>query len=401
MTAIFLFHRDLRIHDNLAYNKMLQDPSVSSVVNLFCFSPDQIDPNKNEYYNPFAIEFMCECIQDLNKQLNGMLNSVHGNEVAVIQKICKKKQIVKIYQNQDITPYALKRSRLLEDACTALNIQVVSVNGDYTLYPVIPKPVKLFAKYKSLVSNTEIPRPTYIQNKLPSILIYKRGYKHKYLKNREIAVHGGRELGLARIKQLDLFKEYAVTRDQLAKTDGTTKIGAHLKFGSVSVREFYWGVVDRFGKSHGLINELVWRSYFDHLIVNFPDLLRHQVDARKNLSLSTTFHDYKWNSDKNAFTKWSRGETGVSLVDAAMNQMHRTGFMHNRCRMVVAMYAVRHLKLDWTQCERHFARYLIDYAPAQNVGNWSWILSYRFTLSSKSQQERFDRDGTYLKRWAK
>lgn len=261
------------------------------------------------------------------------------------------------------------------------------------------KPIQLFAKYKKTFQILSVDRPHTISGVYDSLTLDNQ-YKHKYIRSENSAVRGGRKEALDKIVRLDQFKHYDSNRDNIADENATTMIGAYLKFGCVSIREFYWAVVDKFGKGHGIINELLWRSYFDHLIIRFPSLLRGQTNPKlTNLSLSSTWHNYQWNKSKTMFNKWAKGKTGVPLVDAAMNQLLTTGFMPNRCRMIVAMYAVRDLKLDWNDCEKHFARYLIDYAPAQNVGNWSWILSYRFKFNPTAQQKRFDPYLVYVNRW--
>lgn len=401
MVVVFLFHRDLRLTDNLALMQ-LKEPAF---VPLFCFNPKQVDRAKSKYYNEFAIQFMCESLKSLKAALGGSLNMMYGQETDCIADILKIHQVEKIYQNQDITPFAKERTAQLERFCKKHNIKLVNVVGDYTLYTsfdFITKPVKLFSKFKSLVEPMVVARPLKPKRSsvaaTPILLPLRLQYVMKYKVKPSAVLVGGREHALKRLAS-STSVDYDKVRNQIWNDESTTRLSPYLKFGSISIREFYWAVVDRFGPAHGLVNELVWRSYFDYICITFPTLLQNQTSAEPNMSLSSTFHHHEWNNDKDEFDKWAKGKTGVPLVDAAMNELHTTGYMHNRCRMVAAMYAVRDMNLDWRKCERHFAQYLVDYAPAQNVGNWSWILSYRFKFSPWAQQKRFDKEGKYIAKW--
>lgn len=129
--TLFLFHRDLRIHDNMAYNQMMHSIKPhTNVIFLFCYNPVQIDPKKNRYFNRFAIQFMCDSLDDLNIELKQSLNILYGQEDLVIAIIIKKYKIDKIYQNQDITPFAIARTFVLEKLCKNNKIELISIQGD-------------------------------------------------------------------------------------------------------------------------------------------------------------------------------------------------------------------------------------------------------------------------------
>lgn len=408
-----LFHRDMRIFDNYALNALTRELDVmkhENVLFLFIFNPDQISCS-NPYYNKFAIQFMCESLDDLDQQIRtnigGSLLRMYGSETDCITKLRKHYDIRKIYTNADITPFALKRSAIMKEYCDNTGILFREVVDDYILFPfdMNMKPIKAFHKFRSYALKQPVAKPAGEISRLVSKALdsfpKRLVYKHTYETCPNAAVHGGRTNAL---KVFDLIKQrrfskYDETRNQVWNESGTTRLSAFLKFGCISVREMYWCVANVHGKKSVLLNELIWRSYFDYLSTRFPSMLQKQVTKLPNLSLSSTFHNYKWTSKTDDINRWRRGKTGIPIIDAAMNELHTSGFMHNRCRMIVAMYAVRNLKIDWHLCEQHFAKYLVDVAPAQNVGNWNWIISYRFTFNPWIQQKKFDPECVYIKRW--
>ena len=147
----------------------------------------------------------------------------------------------------------------------------------------------------------------------------------------------------------------------------TTFMSAYLKFGCVSVREFCWKIVDKWGKGSGLLRELMWREFFMHVLYAYPKLLEGAFIEK--------YRGIKWRHSITDFNKWKNGKTGVPIVDACMRQMNETGYMHNRGRMIVATFLTKTLLLNWRMGEKYFAQKLIDYDPASNNGNWQSIAS--------------------------
>ena len=193
------------------------------------------------------------------------------------------------------------------------------------------------------------------------------------------------------------MKNYEQERDFPA-IKGTSGLSAHHKFGTLSVREVFQRVKENLGLSHSLIRELFWRDFFTHIGFYFPRVFSgcfyQEYDA------------IQWENNQKKFKAWCQAETGFPLVDAGMRELLSTGFMHNRVRMVVASFLTKDLHIDWRWGEKYFAQHLVDYDPAVNNGNWQWAAStgcdaqpYFRIFNPWRQQERFDSDCKYIKKW--
>jgi deoxyribodipyrimidine photo-lyase len=144
--------------------------------------------------------------------------------------------------------------------------------------------------------------------------------------------------------------------------------------------------------------ELIWREFFMQILSHFPEVVDQNFNARYN--------GLDWRNDEREFERWCRGETGYPLVDAGMRQLNRTGYMHNRVRMVVASFLCKHLLIDWRWGEAYFALKLLDYELSSNNGNWQWAAGtgcdaapYFRVFNPTTQLQKFDRDLVYVKNW--
>ncbi|MCC7389345.1 MAG: deoxyribodipyrimidine photo-lyase [Phycisphaerales bacterium] len=192
--------------------------------------------------------------------------------------------------------------------------------------------------------------------------------------------------------------------------EGTSMLSAYLACGTVSVRDCVRRAMRQAGagtlgqipadSGAGIwISELIWREFFRHLIVAFPRLCMGRNFQRQ-------YDRLPWREDDAAFGAWREGRTGVPIVDAAMRQLAQTGWMHNRCRMIVAMFLTKNLLLDWRLGERHFMQSLVDGDLASNNGGWQWAAStgtdaapYFRVFNPVSQSVKFDPGGAYIRRW--
>jgi len=210
----------------------------------------------------------------------------------------------------------------------------------------------------------------------------------------DIWVKGSRTAGLVRLKMaLKSHSHYSRDRDNLAYE--TSGLSAYIKFGCISIREVYHAFVKTYGRSSGIVRELIWREFFAHVLYGFPKALDGYVYKRVS-----------WRRSKSDFEKWKHGQTGFPVVDACMRQMNHTGFMHNRGRMIVANFLVKTLLIDWKWGERYFAQMLTDYDVASNNGNWQSISGtgvdqkpYFRDMNPWIQSAKFDTDAVFIKRW--
>jgi deoxyribodipyrimidine photo-lyase len=204
---------------------------------------------------------------------------------------------------------------------------------------------------------------------------------------------GGRREGI-RILAHDIPKHYERDHDRLDAP--TSHLSAHNHFGTVSIREVYWAT-----SQEAFRRQLYWRDFYGHIMAGFEDL--YGVGAYEFQAPT------RWRKgEREVFEAWSKGATGVPLVDAGIREMLATGFMHNRARMVVASWLVKDKGVHWRWGERFFAQHLVDYDPAQNMMNWIWVASVLPFASAPFRRhdpyrsaERLDPEGTYVGMWAR
>ena len=210
---------------------------------------------------------------------------------------------------------------------------------------------------------------------------------------------GGERAGRERLERFlaDGQHGYARSRDSLAAS--TSGLSPYLHFGCLSARE----VESRLDNGDGpaaFQRQLCWRDFHHHVLLHFPANVRSEFQARYRGAIA-------WNRSHELFSAWCEGRTGFPLVDAAMRQLSREGWMHNRARMVAGSFLTKDLGIDWRWGERHFMRLLLDGDAANNNGNWQWIASvgtdpqpvFRRILSPTRQQQAHDPDGLYVRRY--
>ena len=176
--------------------------------------------------------------------------------------------------------------------------------------------------------------------------------------------------------------------------DGTSKLGPHLRFGTISIRE----VVSKTNSNNIFLSELIWREFFMQILYHFP----HVVSS----NFKKQYNHVKWRNNPTEFDKWKNGRTGYPIVDAGMRELNATGYMHNRVRMVVAGFLCKHLLIDWKWGEAYFAMKLLDYELSSNNGNWQWSAGtgcdaspYFRIFNPTTQIKKFDAESIYIKKW--
>ncbi|MNF31368.1 Deoxyribodipyrimidine photo-lyase [compost metagenome] len=200
--------------------------------------------------------------------------------------------------------------------------------------------------------------------------------------------------------------DYQHARD-LPALDGTSQLSAYLAAGVVSPRQcLHAALAHNFGEfgsgNPGVtswINELLWREFYKHILVGYPRVSRHRAFRPETEALP-------WRNAPSDLAAWQEARTGFPIIDAALRQLLETGWMHNRLRMIVAMFLCKNLLIDWREGERFFMRHLIDGDLAANNGGWQWSAStgtdaapYFRILNPTSQSEKFDPQGRFLRQW--
>jgi deoxyribodipyrimidine photo-lyase len=191
---------------------------------------------------------------------------------------------------------------------------------------------------------------------------------------------------------------YGQTRDYPG-VKGVSYLSVHLRFGTISIRRLARFALERGGEGASTwLSELIWREFYQQLLWRRPDTVEH--------AFQRVFDQLDYGNDEALFAAWREGRTGYPLVDAAMRQLVRTGWMHNRLRMVTASFLTKDLLVDWRWGERFFAEQLIDYDMASNLGGWQWSASvgcdaqpwFRI-FNPVTQSEKFDADGRFIRRY--
>jgi len=405
MSAIFIFRRDFRIFDNTGIRAMLYNEKIEKVHFCFIFNPDQL---KSGYASQNAIRFMVESLEELGNELKEYKFGLHlyyGDDKTILQSFKPAPDFV--FFNEDITPFAKKRDNRLKKH---FKVNTDFSESDYTLAPVgcVEKLYVKYTPYKlkfyEYIKENPVPEPKQVSStiqkkseyRLEVPAKYKTDFKkaHTFYKNPGLsetpAFIGGRSEALKKLKLLPKEQSrYDKTRNNLELN--TTNLSAYTKFGCISIREFWHAISGLSSEAkQNLHDQLVWREFYYNICTFFPEMLNSQNSGtRTSINKDIKPVSIKWAKDqKEKYKIWKTGKTGIDIVDAGMNQLNKTGFMHNRARLLTANYAVKVLKIDWRICEKYFAKKLIDYDPIVNNGNWQWIAS---ALDYLDRNFNFDR----------
>lgn len=403
-TSIFIFTRDLRLYDNTALIEALK--LSEQVLPIFILNPTQLK-NTNKYKSNNCIQFMCECLEDLNLQLKkhkSKLFLFYGEPEKIIKNLIQQNnyKIDAIFMTKDYTPFARLREQAISELCVKYNKDFVCLEdymltGEEKVRNLSGNPYVKFTPFLRSAKKIKIKDPVsnnhknYISNRIKFDNEFKDDLETLYIKNNDLWVNGGRTNGLKILNKINKIEKYDVTRDYPSMS--TTNLSAYLKFNVLSIREVYNKILKEFGSKSKLLIQLYWRDFY-MTIIRYYEVLNANMNK----------HKIKWNGKKNDFELWKKGETGFPIVDAGMRQLNKTGYMHNRVRMIVASFLVKILHIDWKEGERYFATKLVDYDPSNNNGGWQWVAGtgtdsqpYFRYLNPWTQSVKYDKDATYIK----
>ncbi len=417
-TSLFIFRRDLRLEDNLGLLRALEESAL--VVPFFILDPRQIDKSKNEYFSRNAFQFMVESLEELDEALKNRRSQLYcarGEAAQVLDRLLSSGRFEAVFYNQDYTPFAATRDRDMKLICDKKEVACHATHDALLACPEAVhkedgEPYKVYTAFMRktrTVANLTEPETNNFSNFYKSTIEGCSGISlvKKLLPStnrRKLAQRGGRSKALRRMRSFD-FSRYGIDRNR-PDVDGTSRLSAHLKFGTISVRELYLRVVSSVGKEKAgpYINELYWRDFYTHLLNWYPELLGTAMQEKYRTKTGAS--KLRWSRSKKDFETWCHGQTGFPIVDAGMRQLNQTGWMHNRVRMIVGSFLTKDLHIDWRWGEKHFAQNLVDYDPASNNGGWQWVAStgadaqpYFRIFNPWSQQRKFDPDCQYIKRY--
>jgi deoxyribodipyrimidine photo-lyase len=432
--ALFIFRRDLRLDDNTALLNALK--SSKTLIPCFIFDPRQIECSNNEYKSNNALQFMIESLYDLEEQILSLGKSIdnnvfcrlylfYGEQENVVSELLIKEKINAVFTNKDYTPFSKKRDYNIGKSCHECNVEFYQYSDYLLSEPRLisdnhGRPITVYSKFLKKVTNNPIRLPERLSNyydnngnnsfynkpiesaiseegkqegqRFYSGILDGKLNEHSYVK-------GGRKNCLKILADLKKFENYGKERCYPAKQQ-TTKLSAHIKFGTCSIREAFYAIKDQLGIEHILIKQLYWRDFFTYIAYHFPYVFGEPFNKKYENKI-------KWNKNGiSLFTAWCNGKTGFPIVDAGMRQLNKTGFMPNRLRMVAASFLTNDLKIDWRLGEKYFAQKLVDYDPCVNNGWWQWFAStgcntqrYLRAINPWMQQRKIDPDCMYIKEW--
>lgn len=397
--AIFWFRRDLRLTDNAGlYHALKNNPSV---LPIFIFDRNIL--NRLEDVHDRRVDFIHQALVNLNEELQKIGSSMRvffGTPLECFEKLCDEFGVSAVYTNHDYEPYAAQRDNevrqylnqrsivfsTFKDQCVFEKNEVIKDDGT---------PYTVFTPYANKWKKNL--RPFY----------FKPYPNKKYFKN-FVADSSGtipslEELGFKKTdvtlpKRIqvddDLIRQYKQQRDFPA-IQGTSRLSMHLRFGTVSVRGL---VAKALPLSEVWLNELIWRDFYMMILWHFPHVV--------NNAFKKEYDRVVWRNNEADFEKWCKGETGFPIVDAGMRELNKTGFMHNRVRMIVSSFLIKDLLIDWRWGEAYFAKKLNDFDLSANNGGWQWAASsgcdaapYFRVFNPTEQQKKFDPEFKYIKKW--
>jgi deoxyribodipyrimidine photo-lyase len=394
---VFWFRRDLRVDDNKGFFEALS--SDLEVLPIFIFDKNILDELPKD---DARVSFIHERLDIIDMELQKFgknLAVFHGDPIVIIEQIITENHIHAIYTNHDYEPYAKNRDEEITSILASKNIafhtfkdQVIFeksevVKDDQTPY-VVYTPYS--RKWKDLFQKTKLEH--FESEKLLTNIAY---HSYPFLSLKDI----GFEQSKIKVAPFDttekLISNYEDTRNFPA-IEGTSMIGTHLRFGSVSIRKIVANAASRNRETY--LNELIWREFFMQILWHFPHTNKK--------SFRPKYDTIKWNNNEEEFQKWCEGKTGYPFVDAGMRELNATGHMHNRVRMIVASFLCKHLLIDWRWGEAYFASKLLDYEQSSNVGNWQWAAGsgvdaapYFRIFNPTEQVKKFDKELFYIKKW--
>jgi deoxyribodipyrimidine photo-lyase len=417
MLKIFWFRKDLRLFDNRALSFFINSIEKQDKFSLIYIK------NKNSYkYNgEKRISFLFESIFELKKEIKkyGLnLNILDGKSFDIFKKLVETYGAIDTFCNEQVEPYCIKRDceikKLIEGkmgkfhsfretTLMDLNKVIKDDSTPYTIYtPFKKKFLKLLSSNDYEESEVKLnklnPKNEVKINFIPALNL-ERTYNKTEKSN---LIKGGRSNA---IKLLNNFtnkkiKNYDIDRDYPA-ISGTSLLSAHLHFGTINIRECFRAICKFKNITVGIEkwrDELIWREFYYNIAYNFPYI--------ENSSFKKAYDNINWNYDRKLFKHWCEGKTGYPIVDAGIRQLKKEGWMHNRVRMIVAMFLTKDLLIDWKLGEMYFAENLIDLDFASNNGGWQWSAStgcdaqpYFRIFNPYLQSKKFDPEGAYIKKY--
>lgn len=417
-TVIHWFRRDLRLSDNTALHHASKDSK--QIVPVYISSDWEGD---HHWTGPGRQAFLCGCLESLAKNIDhagGRLIFRKGDQVEALRKLIHESEAEAVYLNCDPDPFGRETEKRVKELCREIGIeyhdfQDVVLHGADEVLTGSEKPYKVYTPYSNNWFDQEKPggvegvrtihTPDKVEKgKLPTPGDWGMTFEQ------ELVREPGEKAARKRLKRAveDVISDYAEMRNDPA-ADATSHLGADLRYGTLSAREVFHRAEEAWDASRSEANrksirtfqkQLAWREFFMAILHHFPEVLETDFNPG--------WRGLSWDDPgkKNRLERWKDGKTGFPIVDAGMRQLKESGYMHNRVRMITAMFLTKDLHIHWRHGEAHFMQYLLDGEIANNNGGWQWSAGtgadaapYFRIQNPWTQSERWDPEGEYIKRW--
>ena len=413
--ALHWFRADLRLSDNTALHAAVSEADL--VIPVFIFDPRILTAPDT---GAPIVGFMVECLGSLEKNVEaagGKLIFRYGDVEEEMTSLLRETKAHALYFNRDYEPGAKKRDAAVATMARAMGVKVQSYKDGVLHEPdeVLKsdgEPYRVFTPYaRAWRTKAKAPVLRAVKFRRPAGFKDPRGIELPTAKELgfrlEIALPpAGERAARDRLKAFaagDALR-YSRGRDFPA-AEATSRLSPHLRLGTISPRTVLASVEHSAAKHPAarnevdvFTNELIWRDFYRQILWHYP----HVAGA----SYREEYDDLKWENDDRLFAAWCAGRTGFPIVDAGMRQLNTTGWMHNRVRMIVAMFLTKDLLVSWQWGERYFMQKLIDADLASNNGGWQWSAStgtdaqpYFRIFNPIAQAEKFDPEGGYIHRY--
>lgn len=417
MSSLVWFRDDLRLHDHPAlYAASLRNEPLQAI---YFVTPRQWEKHD---LAPIKADLMERQLNQLGTELAELGIPLTVLEVEDYQQLpaaflsfCQQQKITQLFVNRDIGVYELQRDLAVQQQCDVAKIQVQWFDARCVFAPgtVLTGSKEMFKVFtpfsyawlkRLMAEGYQVwPKPLSRGNALNWSSV-----QFDYPKTDSHVWPVGEESVLARLRDFCAEKVYAYGEQRdFPAIAGTSQLSPYLALGIITVRQCLAAMESALGQlpfergAAGFVwlNELIWREFYQHLLVAFPHLSKHKA-------FKPDTEHVRWLWDEVRFNAWCEGRTGYPIVDAAMRCLNQTGWMHNRLRMIVASFLTKDLHIDWRHGERYFMQQLIDGELAANNGGWQWAAStgadaapYFRIFNPTTQGQRFDENGIFIKQW--
>ncbi|MGK7950108.1 MAG: FAD-binding domain-containing protein [Xenococcaceae cyanobacterium] len=421
---LFWHRRDLRLTDNLGL--AAASGQSKKVVGVFCLDRDILE---RDDIAPARVTYMIGCLQELQQsyqKIGSQLLILQGKPSQAIPELADALKAKAVFWNWDVEPYAKERDKEVREALKEKGIAVANYWDQLLHAPgeirtkSSDEPYKVYTPFWKNWKEQE-------KKAIPDSIDKLEGLTKAEIKTATkagvIDLPTAKDLGFTWDNPLLLAPGEKAARERLEEfgdrslyeyneqrnfpaVDGTSKLSAALKFGAIGIRTIWQATIEAYDNCRSdearenvqtWQQELAWREFYQHCMYFFPEL---EQGAYRD-----EFKDFPWENNEDLFQAWCEGKTGYPIVDAAMRQLNETGWMHNRCRMIVASFLTKDLIIDWRWGEKYFMQKLYDGDLSANNGGWQWSASSGMDpkplriFNPFSQTQKYDPEAEYIRQW--